>query len=324
MSHEHPLTEWPDTPLWSENYAAMFVAPNEQVAIFTSMGRWYGDPTVWREVIGIGLPGGRVIFSKNYGRNVGPTGPAAALGRWETITPERRLCLRFDGPMRESSLESLAAEGWREGPMRRCVIDLEFEALHPLWSMKGTSHEAQTVAGGMHTEQIGAVNGTVAYDRTYEFKDGYAIRDHSRGVRDPKDFYRYCWMSGHFPGSGRGFYVYLMQSRGTEGDGMANATVSDGKTLYPAEVTERPFLSTVEDGQKLPTVVVTSELGEMRVVGTRLVGRVLNAFWNPFDTSIGFATHISAASIFADGLELDCDGEQGIGWCERGLAPEPL
>lgn len=324
MSHEYPLTEWPDTPLWSENYAAMFVEPAEGVVIFTSMGRWYGDPTLWREVIGIGLPGDRVIFARNYGRGIGPTGPAPALGSWETITPEKTLRLHFDGPMQEGTLDSLTTDGPRLSTMNRCVVNLEFEALHPLWNMRGTSHEAQTVAGGMHVEQIGAVNGTVEYDRTYEFKNGYSIRDHSRGTRDPKDFYRYCWISGHFPESNRGVYVYLMQSRGTGDDGMANAAVSDGESLHSAEVMVRPYLTTIEDGQELPTFVVKSDLGEMQVKGTRRIGRVLNSFWRPFDVSIGFVNHLSTASIFADGLEFDWDGEHGIGWSERGLAPEPL
>lgn len=208
--------------------------------------------------------------------------------------------------------------------MRRCKIDLTFEALHPIWFMRGDSVEAQTVAGGMHTEQIGKVNGTIEFDKVYPFNDGYCIRDHSRGPRDPKDFYRYCWMSGHFPASGRGFYVYLMESRGTEGHGMANAMISDGQQLHEAKVTQSGYLSCVEDGKTLPSVTIESALGTMQIRATRFTGRVVNSFWRPFDNSIGFNRDFSSAYVYADGLVLECDGETGTGWCERGFAPEPL
>jgi hypothetical protein len=321
---EFPIKEIPDTPQWSENFAAMFANPATRVAAYYSIGRWHSDPTIWRESIMVSLPDQRVLFSRGYGRNGTSTGPGGSLSRYEILEPGNKMRLTFDGPMSEAACQDLIDNGVRMGTMQRCKLDLRFDSAAPVWNMKGDSVEAAKMAGSMHIDHIGKVNGTIDYGgKTYTFTDGYGIRDHSRGVRDVSQYGGHNWLNGIFPG-GRAFYVYAMKSQGSSTLGMSNAAVAQGDRLYPARLLHTEFISSTKDAGRTHKFVLGSELGEMEIEFAEVLNIFPAAMVSPYDVCAGSIKHRKAAFMLDEAVRMKWDGKEGFGWSERGFASEPL
>jgi hypothetical protein len=324
IPEEYPIADIPATKGWSENFALLCGNTATRSGVFFSIGRWHADPTMWRENLTIVLPDGRAIFSKSYGRNGTRNAPCASNARYEVLEPGRRVRLVFDGPVWQSTLEELVRYGFRDDSTKRCQADLSFESTVPVWNMKGDSIEAATMAGSMHIDQIGAVNGTIQYDgETHRYTNAYAIRDHSRGVRDVSKFGRSCWISGTFPG-GRAFYLYVMSTFGATTAGMQNATVVQDGKFHPAKVAHTQFIDGPEHIGRLHEVTLTSALGEMKIEITEVFVSFATSMVPPFDTGPGAIRHRNAALIIDESVRMRWDGKDGFGWSERGFTERPL
>ncbi len=321
---EYPIKEIPATAWWSENFAAMFASPAEKVAVFYSLGRWHGDPTLWRELIIISLPDKRVIFSKGYGRNGSLTGAGGALSHYEIVEPGKKVRLNFDGPMSESTLDEMVADGQRSGPAKRCKLDLRFDAAAPMWNMKGDSAEAASVAGSIHIDHIGKANGSIEYDgKTYHFKDGYSSRDHSRGAREVSAYGAHNWINCLFP-SGRAIYLYAMKSHGSTAIGMSNAAVAQGDRLYPAKLLHTEFITSSADVGKCHKIILDCELGQMALEIAEVANSLPSHMVVPFETNAGAAPYRPSAFIVDESVLMKWNGEQAWGWSERGIASQSL
>jgi hypothetical protein len=321
---EYPIEVIPDTPLWSENFALVAVEGAKRASVFYSIGRWYADPTIWRENILMALPGGRIIFARQYGRNASPKGPGASFSTLEVIRPERELRLTYAGPVWESTLERMLEQGIPEAPAGICSLDLLFEGTGPVWNMRGDSAEASAMAGGLHIEQIGKANATLSYKgEKLTFEDCYTIRDHSRGVRDPTSFKKHCWLNGDFPGR-RSFFVYAMQFQGGDAAGMSNAVILEGGKFHPASVAHVEFISGAADMRKPQLLILDSGLGRMEINFAEVLTSIPVSFVNPFDPLPGRVVGRPAVIMFDEAVRLEWDGAQGLGWSERGVAPIPL
>lgn len=323
---EFPIAEIPSIPLWSENFALMAADLASNLSIFYSIGRWHGDPSLWREVVGITLPNTQIIYSKSYGRGgSAKTGPAGALSKYEVLEPGKRLKLSFDGPVRESSHRDLIELGPREGSAKRAQLELVFDAVAPIWDMQQGSVEAQTIAGAPHMQQIGKVNGTLAYDgQIHRFTDGYSIRDHSRGIRDVLAYRRHCWISGRFPEAGRAFHMYLIERQGAAGKRMANAAIMQDGVHYPAEVIHADLLEGPADVRKPHNVVLKSELGEMHINIAELVTSFPSGVIHPYENLPGTLPHENSALCLDEGARMRWDTNDGIGWSERAILARPF
>ena len=322
---EFPIKEIPDTPLWSENFAAMFTDSKSDLAVMYSCGRWQGDTTMWREFVMVSFPDGRLLFHRGYGRNGDATGPGGCLSKYDIIEPGKTVRMRFDGPMSETTSEFLIrTSALNDPPAKRCTMDLRFDSDLPVWNMKGDSAEASTMAGGIHIDHIGKANGTISYDgHIYRLNDGYAVRDHSRGVRDMTHFGAHCWVNGTFPG-GRSFYVYAMRAQGTDTLGMSNAAIDQDGRLYGATVRHVELIDGPGYAGMPHRVVLDSELGRMDIQISNVTNIFPYSMVMPFDTAPGLITHRKAAVMYDEYVQLVWDGKQGIGWSERGFAKEPL
>lgn len=321
---EYPIAEIPETPWWSENFASMYSSPADRVAVFYSIGRWHSDPSIWRELIMVSLPDGRVLHHRGFARNGTATGPAGALSRYEIVEPGETVELSFDGPVMETALMQLIERGALAETTQRCKIDLRFDAAAPLWNMRGDSAEAGSMAGSIHIDHIGRSHGAIEYDgETYRFDNGYSVRDHSRGVRDVSQYGGHCWMSGLFP-SGRAFYLYAMRSQGSATIGMSNAAMTQDGVLYPAQVAHVELASSYADADTLHRVVLRSELGEMEIEVVELLNTFVSSMVCPYDTVVGAVHHRPAGSFFDHSALMRWNGEEAYGWSERGFAEAPL
>jgi len=321
---EFPIQRIPDTPLWSENYALMLANPSTSASIYYSCGRWLGDPTIWREVIGVVLPSGNVLVAKNYGRNSSVNGPGASLSTLNILEPEQQLQLRFSGPVVETTDDSPLVNGYRDGPKMLCTIDLLFDAVTPVWNMKGDSREAATIAGSMHIEQIGSVTGIVAYDgQSHQFENGYGVRDHSRGVRDVSNYRWHCWLNGRFPGD-RFFCLYAMQLQGSETIGMSNACIFEDGKIHAAQLLHGDLLVDPEDYHRLHTFVIGSDLGQMEVRVSQVLTNFFTSMIYPYDILPGWIRYRSSAVMMDQLVTFEWEKRKGIGWSEVGFARCPL
>ena len=321
---EFPIKEIPTTPWWSENFAAMYSSPSERVAVFYSIGRWHSDTSIWRELIMVSLPDGRVAYSKGFARNGTPTGPGGPLTRYEILEPGAKVRLSFDGPMSDASLKDLIAHGARGETSKLCKLDLRFDSAAPVWNMKGDSKEAGSVAGSIHIDHIGKANGTIEYEgRTYRFTDGYTARDHSRGAREVSQYGGHNWINGVFP-DGRAFYLYAMKSQGSNTIGMSNAAVAQDGKLYPAELLKTEFISSLDSIGKTHRLTLKSELGTMEIEIVEVLNSFVSSMVCPYDTVPGATHHRKAAHIVDESVRMRWNGQEAYGWSERGYADGPL
>ncbi len=321
---EFPIEQIPGTPLWSENYALIAADGRQRASIFYSIGRWYADPSIWRENLVMALPGARLLFARNYGRSDSTTGPSGAFSRFDVIVPAHRLRLRYAGPLWESTLERLLEEGMPEAPSGLGSLDLMFEGSTPVWNMRGDSAEASSMAGGLHIEQVGTAHGTFDFqNRKLAFEDCYSIRDHSRGVRDPSPFKKHAWINGDFPGR-RSFFVYAMQLQGSDSIGMANAVIVESGEFHAAQVAHLEFIAGAGDARKLHSLVLDSKLGRMEVKVTEVLTSMPVSFVKPFDAFPGAARGRPSVIMFDEAVKFEWNGVHGLGWSERGVATEPL
>ncbi|MGE4432317.1 MAG: hypothetical protein AB7E05_16420 [Sphingobium sp.] len=316
---EYPMKDLPPEKWWSENFFVGLACFETKVSVFYSIGRWHSEPTLWRENILVAFPDGTVAFHRGYGRASEEGAVSGGLSYYRVTEPGRRAALRFDGPMVRSTAIDLIENGPQISASERCIMDVELVAAAPLWNMKGDSLQAQTMAGSMHIDQICRFSGTISYgDNSFEIRDGYAIRDHSRGIRDVSKYAGHNWLNGLFP-SGRSFYVYMMKAE--DGSlGMSNAAICQGEQIYPAKVTHTQFVDKENGWMKPHRLILESELGEMVVEFDAAFSTLPTAMVHPYDTCAGRAKTLDISLMFDEGAVIHWNGEQGQAWTERGFS----
>lgn len=322
---DYPIRSVPDTPLWSENYAFNCFEPTQGIGFAAFLGRWWGDPGLWREFIQIGLPGDRILCVKNYGRAATAEVASASMFRVEILKPGQSLRLIYDGPAWEHARADLLKHGFLDAPLKRLKVDLRFDAVSPLWNMSGAAARSSAVAGALHIEQVGRGNGTIEYgDERYTIRDGFMNRDHSRGFRNMAQFRRHCWAQGWFADEQLSFNVYAIELFGVDGLAMSNATISKGERRYPAQVIDVEMIRGQLDARRPYRITLRSELGELKLLRRDTCTSTPIAFTTPWDLHHGVTPGIASALTFEESVRWDWDGRDGIGWSERAYIHEPF
>jgi hypothetical protein len=322
---EYPIKEIPKIDGWSENFAIMYTSPEHGIAVYLSMNRWLGDPSVWRESIEISFPDGRLVYYKGFGRAATNTAAGASFAKYEILEPGMSTRFAFDGPVWVSTTEALMDFGPRPESTEKCKIDLTFKYDAPVFNMKGDSKEAATMAGSVHIDQVGTSHGSLVFEgKQYEFAGGFAVRDHSRGVRrDVTGYAGHAWLMAKFPGQ-RAFYVYAMKLAGSADIGMKNAAVTQGDELYHANLISTEFLTGREQLGRPYMIVLESELGRMEIEVASVLNRIPNCMVSPYDMAAGWIRHRWSASLIDEFVIMKWEGKEGYGWSERGFASQGI
>ena len=310
----------------SENYALTGGDEQAGISVFCSIGRWYAYRGIWRQLWFITLPNGDVIFSKHYGAGDDAQGPNTGLGGIEIIEPEKCLRLHYDGPSWLSTPDRLAIQGATQSPSIHAKLDIQFLSDQPIWDMHGGHSESAAIAGRMHYEQVGRLNGSIECNgQRFELTDGFANRDHSRGPRDVSRYHHHVWASATFD-NGDSMQVYAMQSDacGTEGYDMSQASViRDGK-LYSVELKILTLLGDQPTKRQPDKIELSSELGVFKISLQKVLSQAPLSFAYPFDMMVGVPQQGQHA-VCLDGLmQYECNGVKGLGWCEIGTATGSL
>jgi hypothetical protein len=324
LSQECPLTERPAVPLWSENFALLAGDPAQRLSVMYSIGTWFRDPSVWRENLAVVWPDGQVFTTRNFGRNTLGKVVSAALSRYEIIEQDRRVRLGYDGPVWGHSFAELMREGQHSGKTSRLVLDVRFNACAPTWDMHaGHEHDPTGIAGAMHIEQLGEIEGSVRLDdRELKLANVPACRDHSRGKREVTNYRNHCWINGRFP-SGRAFQLYYFRMHGVDGAALSVATIVHQNRHVPATIEHIEIADDVADAGRTHALRLRSALGEMNVAIAEVLTTIPVQMSAPFNPAFGSGRG-SYAQMFDEAVRLECDGETGYGWCERGFSKQPL
>jgi hypothetical protein len=151
------------------------------------------------------LPDGRVLF--DFARVPIPSNDAFDAGglRFEVLEPTQRLRTAFEGELLELREPRAMAEprrAYAESPRKRVSLDLEHEAVGPMYGGRADREERERAAeeqfAKAHYEQHMAVKGEVAIGGESFTLEGFGVRDHSWGPRFWQAIHSYEWLTLNF------------------------------------------------------------------------------------------------------------------------------
>jgi hypothetical protein len=126
-----------------------------------------------------------------------------------------------------------------------------------------------------------------------------------------------------FPGN-RAFQLVSMCAHGVEGVATAHATVVDNNRHYPATIRQLTYASSVDDICTGQTIILDSELGEMRIEVKKVFATMPLSMIAPWDVQIGNLIGFPHALGFEESAFMEWNGNIGVGWYERGFSAQPL
>lgn len=315
----HPLAPDKAPRCYSENY--LFCGFDGKVGFFTHMGRTPMDPMLWRGLVIIYLPNGKLLVTKDYGRRETRQGPGSNALRYVCNEPLQQWTLHYDGAARLVDRHDLLTGVLGDGPVEPLSFELKFETLGQVWNFWEDLVAKGDPVGHLHHEGPGRISGTIRYaGQTIDF-NGTGYRDHTVGVREMGGVLFTGWCHAEFP-SGRTFGAlqYRTRNRPT----VNAAFVSDGKTLTPVELIEGPgvqspsgapdrFVVRLKNGEKIEEI-----RGEIQHSAPL-------TWLHPYEILLGcdWTKPYALVSVEAPSRYW-WDGEEGFGHCERACLVQEL
>jgi hypothetical protein len=304
--------------------AIMFGDPATGISSNIYIGRWWGEPTMLRQMLVFCLPDGRALFAKNYGRSPEGQLPSAA-GLVMRPLEDGRIHCTFDGPMDLRRQSDYATHGLTSGPTVRVTIEMHFHSDFPIWDLHATDTDHDVKKNLMfpsgHMEQLGFVSGTLRFaDEEYRIDKAPTVRDHSRGVRDWRTHQSHVWFNGQFP-SGWGFCAFRAAIVGQEGHAMNSAALfRDGK-VYPATIeTDGLIVPGMDVRQPFTITLIPDGLDPIRIDVTGMFNHYVLGMHDPADLNWGVPSDPDdPATTWSNeqSAQLRCGDEIGYGHVER-------
>ncbi len=319
---EYFLAERPDNPDMRDSATMWIMDQGGKIAFprvtFDAIGESWDTPwvqlnyadasgrtlRVWSEKPGdVGLDGnGRATV-----RTAGPL-------RFECVEPFRRWVMEFDGTARESTVAEQMA-GHETGLPVDLSFRFEAEMAAPPWLMGGLTDEARekmksgdasALMGGVRYEQLGRVTGFARIDGEEHRIEGTVMRVRRQGVRQMGAALGHVQHSALFP-SGRAFGAIAF-APGPDGKSVFNEAFLyvDGRQV-PARIAEASWMTRLVEKGDDCSVVLESELGNVRIEGETLL--------SPYDHNL---FEMADCSVLTSGTaRYVWDGEETVGLVER-------
>ncbi len=276
-----------DKPNWTEYYYFFGFDRQTDHAVSVHIGREPTDPDIWRAVIGIYSPGGKLLVGRYFGRDGAIDGPGAGPMRVRCQEPMRRWALSFDGLLEQSDRVALSNRPHPSAIAALAKFDLVFEGAAPMWDLgksdlsKGfvfVVDDTREESKSHHWEQICKVHGSLTLGgKTLAFSGG-GNRDHSFGPRDYTPMVSSMWVNAYFP-SGKalmlmgtrvgpffiqGGYVFRNDGSPLETVRFIEAPAGDGDATPPASIPADPL---ADPARRHFRVVVATAAGEEIITG---------------------------------------------------------
>lgn len=341
VDREQIVADEPDVPFWTENLLFCPYDPKADIGGWLHLGSVPNDFSMWEDRVLVCLPGDEGVLSMwAYYRPEQEKKPSGANLSAKCIEPFKRWKVTFDGFAEHTSNADMQAGISPQGLRHRLVIDLDVEAIMPVWD----AHSSASAEGGKgsmesqgwakeHYEQMYRATGTITVGtKTYPY-DGIGWRDHSRGPRGGNSEENRgeegslgdAW-GGHviagavFP-SGRS----IIYSRYWRPDGLINL---EGGCVYEpngdfhyAEVAEAPRLTKLQwKDEKLP-VHLTWKGGELKATMT-----TARSIWTSMQKRIVIGKDLTDRGLMyvLNFGPIECNGEIGHMYIERSDALNDL
>jgi len=147
------------------------------------------------------LPDGRVLFGFARPPISGNDAFDAGGMRFEVLEPTQRLRTTFAGEvleLREPRAMADPKRAFAESPRRQVCLDLEHEAVGPMYGGHASREEHEEQFAKAHYEQHMAVNGQIVIDGEPMPIEGFGLRDHSWGPRFWQAIHSYEWLTLNF------------------------------------------------------------------------------------------------------------------------------
>ena len=318
--------------IWLQDDAGRFAFPRFGVE---AIGRSWDRRGVQAN---IAFPDGRVLVGSSVGEVVGPlddSGEATVFGagpiEFRCVEPFRRWTMSFAGPVVDTTVADQVAGVVDEGKLVEAAVEVELTMAVPPWIRGEASDETRRRlagsdealfiggVGGFNCKQLFRATGVLRVGDDEMAFTATGLRVHRKGVRKTADFRGHCWQSAVFPG-GRAFEALAFPEPADGGPAYTEGFVFDSGRVYPATVSQAPWMSSFVPHGGDVSLVLDSELGTTRITG---LTRASTAMPGTAATS-KIAVMSSGASrhnlFFHQGsAEYSWDGESAYGMIERSL-----
>jgi hypothetical protein len=326
-----PQTELPHpigtVPGWTEHYFFFGYDPVAELGMNVHIGRLPADPTIWRAVIQMYLPGGDdLLVAKYHGRNGDFRGPGAGPIKLTCVEPLRLWTVDFDGAAFSTTRTNLTREIMKDGPAEPVSFHMLFEAAGPLFGRTEDLGEGRS-SSTFHSEQICRIRGFFEYRGRHIQLSGIGARDHSSGPRDYGPVISDIWFHAAFP-SGK-----VLQTQVVRFDQMEYKTAyvfrGDDTPLEMAEIVEHPHVNAkdaasrslcadpMSEAARNFRIVLKTRAGQEVIEGELLHAHAITYF-SPMEEFIGTALdRPDGVQMCECPARVTCNGEQGYALRER-------
>jgi hypothetical protein len=231
--YTHPLGP---EPHWNESMYFNFFDRSRRVGGFVRLGNRANEGRAELTAT-LYLPDGRVLFTFARPPISGNEAFDAGGMRFEVLETTQRLRTRFAGEvleLREPRAMADPRRAFAESPRRRLSLDLEHEAVGPIYGGRADREESEREPekqfARAHYEQHMAVAGELAIDGEATAIDGLGLRDHSWGPRSWQAIHSYEWLTLNF---GRDFGAMVSIIRREPSRERVGGVVVRGDALDP-------------------------------------------------------------------------------------------
>jgi hypothetical protein len=205
-----PESELPHAPVevpkWTEHYFFFGYDAQNQFGMCVHIGRLQEEPTIWRSVVQIYLPGEDLLVLKTYGPGH-ERGPAAGPLRITCIEPFQLWTVDFSGAAFATTRSIITRQLIADGPAELASFHMVFEAAGPLHGLRpGKELVPGMTVAAFHTNQTMHMRGEARYRGKRITLKGMGVRDHSDGPRDYGPVVGDIWFHALFP-SGKVLHV---------------------------------------------------------------------------------------------------------------------
>lgn len=315
----HPLPLGKAPKYYSENY--LFCGYDGNIGFFTHMGRTPMDPMLWRGLMILYLPEGKLLVAKDYGRGETPRGPRSNSLQFECRRPLEEWTIHYDGIARPVERHQLLSGVLSDGLVEPVSFDLKFEALAPVWNFWEDMVPKGDPVGHLHHEGPGRISGTITRAGQVTNFQGTGYRDHTVGVREMSGVLYTSWCHAQFP-SGRSFSAIKHRTRNRPT--VRAGFISAGEDLTPVELLDIPDLSSPSGAPERFTVRLGNDQKIEEIQGE--IQHSAPITWvAPYEILHGtdWSRPYALVSVEAP-ARYWWDGEEGFGHCERACISQQL
>jgi hypothetical protein len=307
------LRQVPPIPGASENFWLTAYDRDNQIGIWTHLGRTSWDPYLWREIVVVYLPSGDFLLSKCFGRHETRLGPGAATLSMTFTEPWNSGVVTMDGAAVQVSREEAQRGRCGEGEHLPVHFELSWNAFGPPWVLHQKELDGQSWAD-CHYEQLLTVDGTLTYGDQHLQIRATGMRDHSRGARDLLGIPRHTDVNCVLRDSGRGFLAVELP---LDGGGISRAVIIDDGRLVDAELVRNTAMLSSVDGAEEPFELELRWAGGQSTIHAEIVQNMPMGFVGQSEFILGLDRHIAYTVLNEAFVRFTWDGEVAYGLVER-------